>query len=92
MSTSNNTSGSSSLWSILVPILLPMLPAFLAFVTNIFGRARDQQLIQAGIDHEIARQSEALFELTDSGKKMRARIDELNDEKTNDILRDLGKA
>jgi hypothetical protein len=75
-----------SVWSILVPLI----PTLLGLIANILGSARDKNLIQAGIDQEIARQSERISELTETGRKMRERIEKLNDPELNDLLRELG--
>jgi len=76
-----------SIWSIIVPLL----PLALALIANILGRARDQQLIQAGIDQEIAAQSKAIFERTEAGKKMMGKIEGMHDPELDQLIKDLGQ-
>lgn len=87
MSNTNESSATWSLWS----WLLPLIPALLALIANIFARARDQQLIQAGVDQEVAAQAKVLLELTESGKKLLAKVEAMPDKELNDLLKDLGK-
>jgi len=85
-STSSNTQPGWSIWS----IIIPLIPTFLAVIGGILTSARDKRMIDAGIDQEIARQSERIFELTETGRKTREKIEKLNDPELNDLLRQLG--
>jgi len=85
-STSTNTQPGWSLWSIIVPLI----PTLLALIASILGSARDKNLIQAGIDQEIANQSERILALTETGRKLREKVEAMNDNELNDLLRELG--
>jgi len=52
---------------------------------------RDRQLIDAGADAEITRQTLAILEMTEKGKAARAAVEAMSDPELDDWLKALGR-
>jgi hypothetical protein len=67
-----------------------VITALLTLAQHLLGWLRDKQLIDAGADAEIARQTLAILEMTEKGKAIKARIDAMSDGELDDFLKELG--
>ena len=70
---------------------LSILTALLSIVKNLFGWLHDKQLLDAGAEAQIAKETLAIFEMTETGKRLLAKIEAMPDEELNELLKELGE-
>lgn len=66
--------------------------ALLSLVGTLFNWARERQLLAAGAEAEIARQTMAILALTSQGQQLLMEVKAMHDEDLDKFLKDLGGA
>lgn len=72
-------------------LVLSLILALLNIAHALMGWAREKQLLQAGADAEIARQTLAILEMTEKGKAIKAKIGAMSDPELDEWLQELGR-
>jgi len=68
-----------------------LILALLNLAQHLMGIFRDKQLLNAGADAEIARQTIAILEMTERGKAIKAKIEAMSDPELDHWLKELGR-